>query len=72
MKDRIVRALLIGPNGTWDKSMKNLRVTILRFPAKEKDDIYREIKFPTSDGLILHFLKRIEELEDTVATYKKK
>jgi len=43
------------------------RTEVINFPAKEDGDVHRELRFSGDDGLILHFMKKIEALEERCA-----
>lgn len=71
LKDKAVRAVLFSPTANFDGNT-NGRVSTWFFPPKEEGDVHREIKYPTSDGLVLYLIKRIEKLEVQLTELKNK
>ena len=70
MKDKILRKLLYG-ECAFGKSLRG-RVTTLDIPAKDEKDIRRVIKYPSDDGLVVYFIKKLEGIEKRLAKLEEK
>ena len=62
IKDKPLRNILFGKHTLNEKPLG--RSVTISMPAKDSEDIYREISFAGDDGLILALIKRIEALEN--------
>jgi len=63
--------MLLGNSAEWSEDIIWKRVSTYTFPASSDDDITRQFKFPTADGIILYLIKRIEKLEKQAEVKKK-
>lgn len=69
MKDKIIRAVLFGTDANFQYP-KGRKQTVI-FPAKDDREKGISLCFASVDGLILHLINRIQNLEEQLLNKKK-